>query len=74
MKHYYVLTQDPLYRHVLAFIKTHGLRCDLHLNRTRFWVPNGAVKTELLLRFPNIATVDEALDLATGLPLVHDNK
>lgn len=51
MRHYYILTLDPHLAEVINFILRHELAYELHLNRTRFWVPNGAILTEFLLRF-----------------------
>jgi len=71
MRHYYILTLDPNAASVAAFIQRHHLRYELHLNRTRFWVPSGPVLTEFVLRFDHCCSlVDDHLDLATGLPLV----
>jgi hypothetical protein len=68
MLEYYILTQDPLCASVFDFIKHHGLRCEVHLNRTRFWLPEGSVYTEFALRFSNCCPrVDPRCDLATGL-------
>jgi hypothetical protein len=70
MRQYYVLTQDPALEPIFEFIRHHDLTLEVHLNRTRFWVPDGTVLTEFLLRFSTVATlVDESLDLITGLPL-----
>lgn len=67
MRQYYVLTQDPALQAVFEFIRHHNLKLEVHLNRIRFWVPDGAVLTEFLLRFSTVATlVDESLDLITG--------
>jgi hypothetical protein len=67
MKQYYVLTLDPRARLVHQFIHTHKLDCEVHLNRTRFWVPEGPVLTEFLLRFSeSCPLVDSSLDLTTG--------
>jgi hypothetical protein len=69
MRQYYVLTQDPALKPIFEFIRHHNLTLEVHLNRTRFWVPEGTVLTEFLLRFSTVATlVDESLDLITGLP------
>ena len=55
---------------MLEFIQAHDLRYELHLTRTRFWVPEGRVLTELLLRFSEcVDQVDESRDLATGFPI-----
>jgi len=68
-RQYYILTLDPRAGEVFEFIRYHQLKLDVHLNRTRFWVPEGSVLTEFLLRFSLCCPyVDEALDLATGLP------
>lgn len=68
MRHYYILTQDPLFSQVIEFIQHHQLEHSLHLNRTRFWVPESAILTEFLLRFSQSCDlVDPRLDLATGL-------
>ena len=67
MRHYYVLNLDPRAAEVFEFIKAHKLTCEVHLNRTRFWVPDGSVLTEFLLRFSEcVCLVDESVDLATG--------
>jgi hypothetical protein len=69
MRQYYVLTTSPRLESIFEFIQHHNLTLEVHLNRTRFWVPEGTVLTEFLLRFSTVATlVDESLDLITGLP------
>jgi hypothetical protein len=68
MQEHYILTRDPRCASVFDFIKHHGLRCEVHLNRTRFWVPEGSVYTEFALRFSDCCPlVDPHRDLATGL-------
>ena len=70
MRHYYILNQDPRSKDLFEFIQHHNLRCEVHLNRTRFWVPDGSVLTEFILRFSECAhLVDPTLDLATGQPI-----
>lgn len=67
MRHYYVSNSNPSLEDLLEFIRHHKLSVEIHLNRTRFWVPNGTVLTEFLLRFSTVATpVDESVDLITG--------
>lgn len=56
MRQYYVLSQDPNLEAVFEFIQHHKLKCSIHLNRTRFWVPEGTVLTEFLLRFGHICS------------------
>ncbi len=69
MRQYYILTLDPRAGEVFNFIREHALKLDVHLNRTRFWVPEGSVLTKFLLRFADCCPyVDESVDLITGLP------
>jgi len=69
MNQYYVLTLDPRAGEVIRWILERKLTCSVHLNRTRFWVPDGAVYTEFQLRFSDCCVwVDPTLDLATGWP------
>lgn len=73
MRHYYVLNRDPRASEIFDFIRDHRLVCSIHLNRTRFYVPEGSVLTEFLLRYSeSCCIVDDELDLATGLPNQHD--
>lgn len=66
--HYYILNRDPRVGELFEFIGQHQLRCEVHLNRTRFWVPAGSVFTEFALRFSDCCvSVDQYEDLATGL-------
>lgn len=51
MQQYYILNQDPRAPEVFEFIRYHKLTVEVHLNRTRFWVPDGTVYTEFALRF-----------------------
>jgi hypothetical protein len=68
LNQYYILTRDPRITEVFEFIGQHGLRCEVHLNRTRFWVPEGSIFTEFALRFSDCCTsVDQYEDLVTGL-------
>ena len=68
-RQYYILTLDPRASEVFCFIRDHKLTCEVHLNRTRFWIEdNTSVLTEFLLRFADSCPyVDEQLDLTTGL-------
>ena len=51
MLEYYVLTDNAQLESIIEFIRCHSLDYEIHLNRTRFSVPRGAVHTEFLLRF-----------------------
>jgi len=56
MLEYYVLNQDPKAQSVWEFIAAHDLPHELHLNRTRFWVPTDSTAyTEFVLRFAEIS-------------------
>jgi hypothetical protein len=68
MQQYYILTQDHNIRDVFEFIKTHNLACEVHINRTRFWVPDGTVNTIFQLQYAHCCPpVDPKLDLTSGL-------
>jgi len=68
---HYILTQDPCIESVFLFIKRHGLRSEIHLNRTRFWIESSLpIYSEFVLRYGHSCPlVDPSLDPATGLPL-----
>ena len=66
MPQFAMLNQDPKLRDLLEFIQQHDLKHELHLNRTRFWIPEGPVLTEFLLRFDNYHVVTDLEDLTTG--------
>ena len=75
MRHYYILNLDPRCSEVFEFIREHKLTCEVHLNRTRFWVPEGSQLTEFLLRYSEcVSMVDDTLDLATGNPYKAHNQ
>ena len=60
MKQYFVLTRDPQFIDVADWITENDIKYEMHLNRTRFWVPDGTTTTEFLLRFIHCcAEVDE---------------
>lgn len=59
MRHYYVLNQDPRLEEVFEFIEHHKLACEVHLNRTRFWVPDGSILTEFVLRYGDTCQIVE---------------
>jgi hypothetical protein len=49
---YCVHTEQPEFASVLAFIADKGLDYEVHLARTRFWIPRAsATHTEFMLRF-----------------------
>ena len=68
MRQYYILTLDPRAGEVINFIIYHKLELEIHLNRTRFWIPEeSSILTEFLLRFSDCCPrVDESVSLATG--------
>ena len=57
MKQFAVFTHDPNLESVFDFIRQHQLEHEIHLNRTRFWIPEGSVLTEFLLRFETFTVV-----------------
>ena len=68
-RQYYILNLDPRATEVFEFIRHYSLRCEVHLNRTRFWIEEDSSQlTEFLLRFSESCPyVDTHADLATGL-------
>jgi hypothetical protein len=71
MRQYYILTLDPRAPEVFEFIRHHKLTIEVHLNRSRFWIPeDSSTLTEFLLRFADCCPyVDTSADLATGRPI-----
>lgn len=65
---FYVLTLNPQVGEIFRYIQQRGFEYEVHLNRTRFWVPEGPLLTEFLLRYADSCPrLDPSLDLATGL-------
>jgi len=48
---YAVLTDSPDYPRVMRWVEGQELAIEVHLNRTRFWIPEGLSLTEFLLRY-----------------------
>ena len=58
--HWYVLTRSPYYAAILQFIMANKIPFEAHANRTRFWLPPGAVYTQFLLQWAeHCARVEE---------------
>ena len=52
MREYYILTLDPRFSEVFNWICANHLISNMHLNRTRFWVPDDSpIAVEFALRF-----------------------
>jgi hypothetical protein len=51
MKQYCVYSQNPNFSQVVDWIILRELKYEVHLNRTRFWVPKGPMATEFFLRW-----------------------
>ena len=69
MNQYYILNRDLRSPQVFEFIAQHKLLFEVHLNRTRFLVPEGSVFTEFALRFSQCCpAVDPYTNLGSGLP------
>ncbi len=52
LREYALYSDDPNLEQFIAFAQRYSLYYELHLNRTRILVPEGAIHTEFLLRFP----------------------
>lgn len=60
---YCVYTWHEQFGEVLQWITQNNIKFEVHANRTRFWVPEGAVLTEFLLRYTNVCPlVKERMD------------
>ena len=60
MTQHYILTHDPQFLDVCKWIDDNQIKFEGHLNRTRFWVPDGIIMTEFLLKFIHCCpTVEE---------------
>jgi len=72
-REYYVLTMHPDARQVFEWIWANHLQYEVHLNRTRFWVPtDSSLNTYFQLWLADsCGTVDPSLDLTTGLPILN---
>jgi hypothetical protein len=50
MRQYYVLNSSPILLQVFDFIRLHELDHEVHLNRTRFWIPHsGSAYASLII-------------------------
>jgi len=56
-KQFAIFSSDPNLELALRFIEQHELKHEIHLNRTRFWVPEGSILTEFYLRFETFQVV-----------------
>ena len=67
MNEYAILNQHMSAELVFDYIRQHEFKVEVHLNRTRFWVPDGVELTEFVIRFGDVCTpVDPLEDRATG--------
>lgn len=66
-----LLNHDPQLHVLFEFIQQHSLKHQVHLNRTRVWVPDGVILTQFLLQFEHYHIVQPNEDLATGGILDH---
>jgi len=57
MTQFCVYTRDPEFPKVLDWIRDNNISHEIHLNRTRFLVPQGAIMTHFLLRFSHCCPV-----------------
>jgi hypothetical protein len=69
MKQYCIYTQHPEFKDVVLWVQSKELRHELHLNRTRFWIPLGIVHTEFMLRWYHCCSlVVDNEDYVLGTP------
>jgi hypothetical protein len=65
---YAILTQHPAYVTVIEWARKHELKVFIHLNRTRFFIPDqGLLHTEFMLRYSEYCIeVIKGENLVTG--------
>lgn len=51
MKQYCVYSTNEHFSDVVSWVTLRELKYEVHLNRTRFWVPPGPIATEFFLRW-----------------------
>jgi len=51
---YAIYTQHPNFLDVARWLSVNQLKYEPHLNRTRFWVPDGPILTEFLLKWIDV--------------------
>ena len=51
IRQYCVYTKDPEFLQVASWLDSTSTKYEPHLNRTRFWIPEGPVLTEFLLKW-----------------------
>ncbi len=59
---FYVLTRDLHFITVGKWIAHNNIPHEVHLNRTRFWIPTGPLLTEFLLRWADVCPRVEATE------------
>lgn len=63
-----IYTRDAEFVEVIGWIKTNKIRFEAHLNRTRFWIPEGPELMEFLLTWSHVCPrVDHEVDHLTGV-------
>ena len=63
MLQYCVYTAHKQFGEVIQWITQNNIKFEVHANRTRFWLPDGAVLTEFLLKYTNVCPmVKERMD------------
>jgi len=67
MREYMIQNASAHVKDVFEYIQLRKFRVEVHLNRTRFWVPDGVELTEFLLKFGDVCSqVDPREDRVTG--------
>lgn len=71
-REYYVLTLHPSAKEVLSWVWDNNLKYEVHLNRTRFWVPvDSSLNTYFQLWLADsCGCVDASLDTISGQPIL----
>ncbi len=54
MHQFCVYSQDPKFLEISRWLTGNNIKREFHLNRTRFWIPEGKILTEFLLKYGEI--------------------
>lgn len=66
-RQYCVYTRDVNFFNVLEWIKENNVEFEAHINRTRFWIPEGPKLTWFLINWADVCPeVQENEDYLTG--------
>ena len=67
MRQFCVYTRDDHFVEVIRWLKNNNIKFESHINRTRFWIPEGPTLTWFLVTWADVCPeVKENEDYLTG--------